>query len=118
MTRAWKIGAIAGAMFALAGCQTAYQATPLARGPMDGNWASTDGVFVASFQDGRFTSRFTKTNEILAQGTYTVAGSNVSMQWISVQAQQQRSANCSITSASTVACTQAGGGAFNLQRTA
>jgi hypothetical protein len=85
---------------------------------MDGTWASTDGVFIASFQHGKFVSRFTKTNEILAQGTYTVSGNSVSMQWLSVQAQQQRSANCSMTDASTVSCDQAGGGAFDLQRTA
>jgi hypothetical protein len=85
---------------------------------MDGNWASTDGVFVARFQDGRFTSRFTQTNEILAQGSYTVSGSNVSMQWISVQAQEQRSASCSIVGAGIVTCNQAGGGSFGLQRTA
>ena len=77
---------------------------------MDGNWASTDGVFVATFQGGRFTSRFTQTNEILAQGTYTVTGSAVSMQWVSVQAQQQRSANCSFTASDNVACSQADGG--------
>lgn len=118
MIRASTKGGVALAVLLLAACQTYYQPTPVSRSPMDGTWASTDGVFVASFQDGRFTSRFTRTNEILAQGTYTVAGTAVSMQWISVQAQQQRSANCAITSATTVACTQAGGGAFNLQRTA
>lgn len=119
MTRASTKGGVALAVLLLAACQTSsYQPAPFARSAMDGTWASTDGVFIASFQGGRFTSRFTQTNEILAQGTYTVAGSAVSMQWISVQAQQQRSANCSITSATTVACTQAGGGAFNLQRTA
>jgi hypothetical protein len=118
MTRASTIGAVALSLLFLAACQTSYLPAPFARSTMDGTWASTDGVFVANFQDGRFVSRFTKTNEILAQGTYTIAGSAVSMQWISVQAQQQRSANCSITTATTVACSQSGGGAFNLQRTA
>ncbi len=85
---------------------------------MDGTWASSDGVFVANFQNGQFVSRFTKTNEILAQGSYSVTGSNVTMQWLSVQAQTERSANCMMTGADSVACTQTGGGAFNLQRTA
>ena len=118
MMRASIAGGLAVALL-IAGCQTAEQQQVVQRAsPMDGMWASTDGVFIANFQNGQFISRFTKTNEILAQGSYTIAGSNVSMQWISVQAQTQRSANCTMTGANTVACTQTGGGAFNLQRTA
>jgi hypothetical protein len=83
---------------------------------MDGTWASTDGVFVASFQGGSFTSRFTQTNEILAQGSYSVAGPDISMQWLSVATQQRRSANCSFRSANRVHCQQAGGGSFDLTR--
>jgi hypothetical protein len=83
---------------------------------MDGTWASTDGVFVATFQGGSFTSRFTQTNEILAQGSYSVAGPDISMQWLSVATQQQRSANCSFRSTNRVHCQQAGGGSFDLTR--
>ena len=86
--------------------------------PMDGNWAATDGIFVASFQGGSFTSRFTKTNEILAQGAYQVDGSRVTMEWLSVATQQQRSATCTMTGANSVRCEQAGGGGFDLRRTA
>ena len=67
---------------------------------------------------GTFTSRFTQTNEILAQGTYTVAGSNVSLRWLSVQAQEQRSAACTFVTAETVSCQQEGGGSFSLTRAA
>ena len=86
--------------------------------PMDGSWAATDGVFVASFQGGNFTSRFTKTNEILAQGAYRVDGSRVTMEWLSVATQQQRSASCTMTAADQVRCVQAGGGGFDLRRSA
>jgi hypothetical protein len=117
MHRASIKGGIALVGLILAACQSYQLPAPRATA-MDGTWASTDGVFVASFQNGRFTSRFTQTNEILAQGTYTVSGNSVSMQWISVQAQAQRSANCSINSPTSVSCSQPGGGAFDLQRTA
>jgi hypothetical protein len=100
----------------LAACQ-AFQPAP--RGTaMDGQWASTDGIFVASFQGGQFTSRFTKTNEVLAQGTYSVTGDQVSMQWLSVATQQQRSASCSFAGEGLVRCNQAGGGSFDLRRAA
>jgi hypothetical protein len=108
-------GAFALATLLLAACQSYAPSAPRATA-MDGQWASTDGVFVATFQRGTFTSRFTQTNEILAQGTYTVTGPTVSMQWMSVQAQQQRSASCTFTGADTVSCSQAGGGAFDLRR--
>jgi hypothetical protein len=104
------------AAFILAACQT-YEVQPQ-RTAMDGRWASTDGIFIAEFQRGSFTSRYTQTGEILAQGTYAVTGPNVSMRWLSVQAQAQRSAACTITSASTVHCQQDGGGGFDLQRSA
>ena len=110
-------GAFVLASLLLAACQMMQ---PVARGTrMDGQWASTDGVFVASFQGGQFTSRFTKTNEVLAQGTYSVVGDQVSMQWLSIATQQQRSANCTFAAgAGTVRCNQAGGGSFELTRTA
>lgn len=84
--------------------------------PMDGRWASTDGIFVANFASGRFVSRFTKTSEILAEGTYSLSGNNVRMDWFSVRAQQQRSATCRFAGSNTVNCDQAGGGKFTLVR--
>lgn len=114
----------------LAGCQTegrndfraltpppyTIRPAPVASSPLDGQWASTDGIFVASFSSGRFVSRFTKTSEILAEGNYSISGNNVRMDWFSVQAQQQRSANCRFAGSSTVSCDQAGGGKFTLVR--
>lgn len=128
-----KIGLVTTAAALAAGCQTETRpmaalgvpsgAPPvIAQRPaptaMDGSWAATDGVFVASFQGGAFTSRFTKTNEILAQGSYRVAGDTVTMEWLSVATQEQRSASCRISGANRVRCEQGGGGGFDLQRTA
>jgi hypothetical protein len=117
MIRASAAAALATLL--LAGCQTAFDpSAPALPGgtAMDGTWASTDGVFVATFARGGFTSRFTQTNEILAQGTYTVVGGSVNMRWLSVQAQEQRSATCSFTASNRVRCTQAGAGTFEMQR--
>ena len=108
MIRATRAGGPALAALLLAACQTYSQPpTMQASTPMDGNWASTDGVFYATFQGGSFISRFTQTNEILAQGTYTVVGNNVSMQWLSVQAQQQRSTRVAMRRAVSTASTKA-----------
>ena len=85
---------------------------------VDGTWTSNDGVFVATFQAGAFTSRFTQTNEVLAQGTYSVSGDIVNLQWISVATQQQRSAICAHSAPDMLTCNQSGGGSFDLKRAA
>jgi hypothetical protein len=112
-------GALLTAALFVGACQTGFyqSSAPMpAMTPMDGVWSSTDGVFIASFQSGNFTSRFTSTNEILAQGSYSVAGNIVSMQWMSVATQQRRSATCTIDTPDNVSCNQDGGGRFQLSR--
>jgi hypothetical protein len=134
--RSAKFGFAAAAVLLAAACQTeppqmaaapaappaaiVVPNAPPASAPtaMDGSWAATDGVFVANFQGGSFTSRFTKTNEILAQGSYQVSGDRVTMNWLSVATQEQRSATCRMTGANSVRCEQGGGGGFDLRRTA
>lgn len=111
-------GALLTAALLVGACQTGFYQTPapVPTTPMDGMWSSTDGVFVANFDRGSFTSRFTATNEILAQGNYSVAGNTVTMQWISVATQQRRSATCTINTLDNVTCNQDGGGRFELAR--
>lgn len=106
----------AAALALLAGACQSMDVGPQ-RTAMDGSWASSDGVFTASFSRGSFTSRFTKTNEILAQGTYEVIGNSISMRWLSVATQQQRAATCSFAGPGSVHCIQEGGAGFDLNRT-
>lgn len=104
------------ASFLLAACQMLQ---PAARGTrMDGRWASSDGIFVATFNGGSFTSVDARTSAVLAQGSYSVAGDQVSMQWLSLTSKQQRSATCTFAGAATVRCDQTGGGSFELTRSA
>lgn len=84
--------------------------------PMDGRWASTDGIFVATFRGGEFTSVDAKTNAVLAQGRYNVAGDQVRMNWLSTTANEERSATCAFSGGARVTCTQANGASFELRR--
>jgi hypothetical protein len=89
------------------------------RGPsIDGRWASGDGISVTTFAGGQLTTRYVGTNEVLGQGTYTVAGNQATMNWVSRVSQQNRSATCTFTSPTTLRCSPAGGQAFTLTRTA
>jgi hypothetical protein len=104
------------AVFVLAGCQT-YELQQ--RGTaLDGTWTSTDGDFASTFRNGSFNTRFIDTNEIVGQGTYVMTGGTASLRWISVRDQTQRSATCTLTSATTVRCNQQSGGGFDLVRSA
>jgi hypothetical protein len=112
-------GALVIAALGLGACQTDFYQSPApapVTTPLDGVWSSTDGVFVATFERGGFTSRFTATNEILAQGNYSVAGNTATLQWMSVATQQRRSATCTIDAPDKVTCNQDGGGHFELAR--
>lgn len=102
----------------LAGCQTS-PTQMFSRGPaIDGQWASGDGLSVTTFSGGQLTTRFVETNEVVGQGSYTMAGDSIAMQWISIRSQEQRSANCTVTGPGTMHCAQPGGGGFDLRRTA
>lgn len=111
MIRPLAAPALFAASLAAAACQTMVGGNDLA-----GRWASTNGVFVASFADGRFTSRFTKTNEVLAEGTYRTAGGGVTLDWLSVATQQRRSAACRFAAPDRLRCDQPGATSFELRR--
>ena len=107
----------------LAGCQYGgprlmARASASTAAPIDGTWASGEGVSVTSFNNGRFTTRFTQTNEVLAEGTYLMRGGQATMQWVSIAAQEQRSAVCSFTGADSLRCAPPQGEAFTLTRSA
>ena len=100
----------------LAACQTGpgFMSRPALT--MDGRWASGDGVFVATFNNSSFTSLDARTNAVLAQGSYSVQGNQVSMNWVSATANLQRSALCTFVSANSVTCDQPGATPFQLNR--
>ncbi|MEM7566171.1 MAG: hypothetical protein AAF321_02970 [Pseudomonadota bacterium] len=113
-----RFASIGVAASLLAACQTV--SLPGAGGPFDGRWASTDGVFVASFADGAFTSRATaRPDVVLAQGSLTVTGpGSVQLNWFSQSQNANLSANCVSAGRGVLDCTPSRGTAFRLQRQA
>ena len=101
-------------LFGLAACQSMGGGDT--KMSMAGNWASADGIFVASFNSGHFTSRDTKTSKVLAEGRYTEASGGVQMDWVSSTTAQQHTATCSFTGGDQVTCSQVGAGPFVLTR--
>lgn len=105
---------IGAATVALAGC---VSLTP--RPSVDGNWASDDGVFVATFRGGAFTSRLTGTGEtVVADGRYARTPNGLNLSWTSIAANEQRGANCVLTAPRRLACAPTVGEPFTMTRIA
>ncbi len=117
-SNAIRLTAMGLAASLLAACQTV--SLPGGGGPFDGRWASTDGVFVASFADGAFTSRATaRPDVVLAQGSLTVMGpGTVQLNWFSQSQNANLSATCVSAGRGALDCTPSRGTPFRLTRQA
>lgn len=115
--RTLAIGALAGL---LAACQSAtYSPRPIQMQPqagIEGQWTDPNGI-ISSFSNGRFETRTTDTNSLLAEGTYTQVSSQVvEIQLTSLLRQTQSRVNCALASQSQLNCTSSTGAQFTLVR--
>jgi hypothetical protein len=98
----------------LAGCQTARFGDPVS-----GRWASDDGVFVATFRNGAFSSRLTSTGEtVVADGRYRRTTDGLILEWTSIAANERRTAQCRFLATSRLACAPSVGQSFTMTRRA
>ena len=102
----------------LSACQTV--SLPSVRGPFEGRWASADGVFVATFADGQFTSRSVQRPDVvLAQGSLTATGpGSLRLDWFSQSQNASLSATCVAAARGTLDCSPSRGTPFRLTRIA
>ncbi len=99
---------MAGAL--LAGCVGAGD-------PVTGSWASVDGVFVATFDNGAFQSRLTSTGDtVVADGRYRATSNGYNLSWTSIAANEQRSARCLFTAVGELTCTPSAGAPFTMRK--
>lgn len=107
-----RILLVCAVMLAVAGCQSARFANPL-----EGRWASDDGVFIATFDDGAFTSRLTGTGEtVVADGRYARSEGEIVLEWTSIAANERRAARCRFIASNQLACIPTVGGQFTMTR--
>ena len=87
---------------------------------VEGNWASSDGVAIASFQNGAFVNRAADTGQAFTsegRDNY-LGGDRVGISYTSLVRQAQVQVNCLAVSASQLNCTNAAGARFSLFRRA
>jgi hypothetical protein len=105
---------------AAAGCQTAsYSPAPVMRAQpqgIEGQWVDPNGI-VSSFSGGRFETRTTDTNSLLAQGSYTQVNPQlVEIELTSLLRNTTSRVNCALVSPSQLNCTSSTGSQFTLVR--
>ncbi|MCF3936306.1 hypothetical protein L1787_23205 [Acuticoccus sp. M5D2P5] len=96
----------------LAGCQMGGGGQPI-----EGNWASDDGVFIATFQNGAFSSRLTGTGEtVVADGRYGRGTGGIQLEWTSIALNERRSAECTFLAPQRLSCAPSVGQTFTMTK--
>ncbi|WP_099865440.1 outer membrane lipoprotein Omp10 [Pararhizobium haloflavum] len=126
MNRYLRLSCLAGMAVLLAACQSAgpnrqlvLREVPQQRGPaIEGDWVDPNGI-VSSFNSGRFETRTTDTNSLLADGSYTLVSDRlVEIDMTSRVRGTQSQVNCALVSPSQLNCTSDSGSQFSLARRA
>jgi len=125
MHRFVRISSIAGLAALLAACQAVNYAPgpvlrelPEPRDRLEGTWVDPNGI-VSTFNNGRFETRTTDTNSLLADGNYQYRSDRlVEIQLTSRVRGTTSTVNCAIVSPSQLNCTSDAGAQFSLARQA
>ena len=110
------LGVIAmGAVGILAGCQADKD---LAGPPvLNGNWASSDGVYVAQLLNGQFKAVANDTGNVISEGSYIALAENkIQLSWVGRVSGQSNQAECLKPEPNQLDCVDVNGNKFSLRR--
>jgi hypothetical protein len=114
-----RIVAVGALTALLAACQSVtYSPRPLPVQPqgIEGQWTDPNGI-ISSFSNGRFETRTTDTNSLLAEGSYRhVSDKVVEIELTSLLRQTTSRVNCALATPSQLNCTSSTGAQFTLLR--
>jgi len=121
MMRFWKTKST-GVIFTVVACALALfacQKKEVAGPPIvNGNWASSDGVFTAEFSNGIFRATANDTGSVISQGEYVVlAEDRIQLKWDGLVSGKSNQANCTKPSTEQLDCVDLEGKTFSLRRT-
>jgi hypothetical protein len=123
MNQIVRLSSLAGLATLLAACQSANYGPPPAlqqpqRPAIEGEWVDPNGI-VSSFRSGRFETRTTDTNSLLADGSYRQVNDRlVEIAMTSRVRGTSSTVNCAVVSPSQLNCTSDSGSQFSLARRA
>ncbi|MDJ0613636.1 MAG: hypothetical protein QNJ29_08140 [Rhizobiaceae bacterium] len=98
----------------LAACQSQEIAGPPV---LNGDWASTDGVYVATLLNGSFQATANDTGQVISRGEYTaISSEQVQINWTGLVSGTTNQANCTKPDPNRLDCVDANGNRFSLVR--
>lgn len=116
-----RLATVAALGLAVSGCtQVSYGPRPVATAPqgIEGQWMDPNGI-VSSFNGGRFETRTTDTNTLMAQGNYRYLSPRyVEIDLTSLVRNTTSKVNCALATQSQLNCTSSSGAQFTLVRRA
>ena len=99
----------------MAACQSKKDAA----GPplLNGNWASSDGVYTAEFRNGSFRAIANDTGGVISEGNYIAQSDTlVQINWFGVVSGKNNTAQCNKPSVHQLDCVDQTGVKFTLRR--
>ncbi|PWV97228.1 hypothetical protein DFR52_107142 [Hoeflea marina] len=116
-----RIVAIATLALTLAACQTetySYREPAPRQDTIEGQWVDPNGI-ISSFYNGRFETRTTDSNSLLAEGNYRqISPRTVEIELTSLLRNTTSRVNCAMVTPSQLNCTSSTGAQFSLARRA
>lgn len=105
---------------ALASCSSTERQRPLpvtqAPTTIEGTWSDPNGL-ISTFQTGKFSTRTTDTNQLLATGNYRNSSGNLyEISLTSLVQNKQSKVNCALVNPNQLNCTADSGAQFTLAR--
>ncbi len=104
-----------GALVLLSACQGNKK---VAGAPvLNGNWASSDGVYVAQLVNGQFRAVANDTGSVISEGSYFALSENkVQLNWVGKISGKSNQAECLKSEANQLDCVDVNGNKFSLRR--
>lgn len=102
-------------MITLAACQGNKEVA--GKPVLNGNWASSDGVYVAEFRNGTFQAVANDTGGVISRGEYVaLSPEQVRLNWVGLVSGKANQANCQKPAENRLDCTDSNGNTFSLLR--
>ncbi|MGI9351403.1 MAG: hypothetical protein ACR2O3_07555 [Rhizobiaceae bacterium] len=85
---------------------------------LNGNWASSDGVYTAQFLNGSFRATANDTGGLISEGEYiALAEDRIQIKWSGLVSGRSNQAECIKPDANQLDCVDLNGNKFSLRRT-
>ena len=85
---------------------------------LNGNWASSDGVYVAELRNGNFKAVANDTGGVISQGRYiALSEDKIKLEWYGIVSGKSNSAECLKPNTEQLDCVDENGNKFSLRRT-